>query len=102
MPIAYPNVMVEVTQGRSCQVIPQLKDGAFDLVVIGGDVVPSDWPLTEVWRSPIRWITSATEDIHRRDPLPLSMWPSHCPWRPAWLDDCFWRSATLRALMNSA
>lgn len=97
MRVVYPNVMVEVIRGRSCQFLPQLKEGAFDLVVAEGGVEPRDWPSTEVWRSPLRWITSATEDIHLRDPLPLSMWPS-CPWRASWMEDCFWRSAALRAL----
>jgi DNA-binding transcriptional LysR family regulator len=94
----YPNVLLEVTQGRSCQLAPQIKEGAFDLVVCEGGVEPRDLPVTEVWRAPLRWITSTTEEIHRRDPLPLSLWPSNCPWRPRWMDDCFWRSATLRAL----
>ena len=68
------------------------------LVVSEGSVVPRSWPSTEVWRGPLKWITSATEAIHRRDPLPLCLYPSDCPWRPAWLDDCPWRSAALRAL----
>jgi len=91
MHVAYPHVMVEVTTGKSCQLVPQLKQGAFDLVVISGGVEPRDWPLAEVWRGPLQWITSATEAPHLRNPLPLSLWPSNCPWRPPWLDDCFWR-----------
>ena len=100
MRVAYPNVMFEVIRGRTCQFLPQLKEGVFDLAVGEGGVEPRDWPVTEVWRSPLRWITSATQDIHLRDPLPLSTWPS-CPWRPPWMDDCFWRSAALRALSDA-
>jgi DNA-binding transcriptional LysR family regulator len=97
MRVLHPNVMVEVIRGRSCQFLPKLKQGEFDLVVAEGGVEPPDWPLTEVWRSPLRWITSTAHDTHLRDPLPLSLWPS-CPWRAPWMEDCFWRSAALRAL----
>src|SRR4051812_37306305 len=101
MRAAYPNVLVEVTQGRSCQLVPQLRDDAFDLVISEGGVEPRDSMLTEAWSGPLRWITSASADTHLRDPLPLSLWPSKCPWRPPWMEDCFWRSATMRALYQA-
>jgi DNA-binding transcriptional LysR family regulator len=98
MRAAYPDVMVEIFQGRSCQIVAKLKDGAFDLIVSEGGVEPRDVPLTEVWRGPLRWITATSEKVHLRDPVPLALLPSNCPWRPPWMDDCFWRSAALRAL----
>jgi DNA-binding transcriptional LysR family regulator len=101
MRVMHPNVMVEVIRGRSCQFLAKLKEGEFDLVVAEGGVEPPDWPQIEVWRSPLRWITSATHDTHLRDPLPLILWPS-CPWRAAWMEDCFWRSAALRALNQAS
>ena len=80
MRAAYPGVLVEVAKGKSCQlVVPQLREGAFDLIVISGGVEPPDWPLTEVCCGPLQWITSAIQDAHRRDPLPLRLWPSNCP-----------------------
>jgi DNA-binding transcriptional LysR family regulator len=94
----HPHVLVEVIQGISCQLVPQLRDGEFDLLV--SDIEPPDWPRTEVWRGPLRWITSTTEEIHLRNPLPLSLYPK-CPWRLPWMDDCFWRSAPLRALRQA-
>ena len=33
-----------------------------------------------------------------KDPVPLCLSPSDCPWRPPWKDDCYWRSAALRTL----
>lgn len=98
---AWPDVLVEVISGRSCQLAPQIKEDAFDLVVCEGGHEPRGWSSREVWRGPLRWITSSTETVHLRDPLPLCLYPSGCPWRPAWMDDCFWRSAALRALHDA-
>jgi DNA-binding transcriptional LysR family regulator len=95
---AYPNVLVEVTEGWSCQVSPHIRDGTFDLVLCAAGHEPRGWPSTEVWRSPLRWITSTAHATHLQDPLPLCLSPGNCPWRPPWIDDCYWRSAALRAL----
>jgi DNA-binding transcriptional LysR family regulator len=94
----HPHVLVEVIQGISCQLVPQLRDGEFDLLV--SDIEPPDWPGKEVWRGALRWITSANEEIHLRNPLPLSLYPT-CPWRPPWMKDCLWRSAPLHALRQA-
>jgi hypothetical protein len=68
-------------------------------------------PLAVLWHSrakelaingslagPLKWITSTAHPAHLQDPIPLCLAPGNCPWRPPWLDDCFWRSAPLRAL----
>jgi DNA-binding transcriptional LysR family regulator len=94
----HPNLLVEVIEGYSCQLAPQIKDDAFDLIVCENDHEPRGWQSTVVWRGPLRWITSTTEAIHLRNPLPLCLAPSDCPWRPAWMDGCYWRSAPLRTL----
>jgi hypothetical protein len=67
----------------SCQIASQIKDDAFDLVVCEGGHEPRNWQSTEVWRGPLKWITSTTQAIHLRDPFPLCLPPSDCPWRPA-------------------
>jgi DNA-binding transcriptional LysR family regulator len=94
----YPNVLVEVTNGYSCQIAPRIKDGVFDLVLCEGDHEPRNWEAKDIWRGPLLWITSETHEAHRRDPLPLCLAPGDCPWRPAWMEDCFWRFAAMRAL----
>jgi DNA-binding transcriptional LysR family regulator len=98
---AHPGVLVEVITGRSCQLAPRIKEESFDLIVCEGGHEPRGWTSREVWHGPLRWITSATEPVHLRDPLPLCLYPSGCPWRPAWMDDCYWRSAALRALHDA-
>ena len=45
-------------------------------------------PSVELWRGPLRWITSARHAPHRQDPLPLALAAQ----------DCSWRDATLNAL----
>jgi DNA-binding transcriptional LysR family regulator len=94
----YPNAVVEVTDGFSCQLAPQIREGAFDLVFLFGDHEPRNWPAMEVWRGPLKWITSTAHTVHLQDPLPLCLAPGNCPWLPPWLEDCYWRSAPLRAL----
>ena len=94
----HPDVLVEVTEGFSCQLAPQIRDGAFDLVLCEGNHQPRNWQSTEVWRGPLKWITSTAHSVYHQVPLPLSLPPANCPWLPPWQDDCFWRSAPLRAL----
>jgi DNA-binding transcriptional LysR family regulator len=98
MRVRRPNLTVEVTEGYSCQIAPEVKDGAFDLVVCEGNHEPRGWPVTEVWRGRLRWIGAANGAAHRLDPVPLSLPPGNCPWKPPWLEDCFWRSAAVRTL----
>jgi len=95
---SYPDAVVEVIEGFSCQIAPQIRNGTFDIVVCEGAHVPRGYETTEIWRGPLRWVTSTTSSAHQRTPLPLSLSPAECPWLPPWMDDCFWRSAPLRAL----
>jgi len=97
----YPNVVVEVIEGFSCQITPQIRNGLFDIVVCESSHTPKGWEPTEIWRGPLRWVTSKANPAHGRTTLPLSLSPADCPWRPAWMDDCFWRSAPLQALERS-
>lgn len=39
-----PSVVVEVTEGFSCQLAPQIREGAFDLVFLFGDHEPRNEP----------------------------------------------------------
>ena len=95
---ACPDALVEVTEGYSCQLGARIKEGDFDLVVCQANFEPRGWPTTQIWRGRIKWVTSATHDAHLQEPLPLCLAPGNCPWLPAWMDDCFWRSAPLKAL----
>jgi DNA-binding transcriptional LysR family regulator len=94
----HPAVAVEVLCGISCQLVPQLKTGNMDLMFCESGHEPRQWPAVELWRGPLKWITSDQYALHLEDPLPLSLSPGNCPWRPAWLDECIWRGAALRAL----
>jgi DNA-binding transcriptional LysR family regulator len=98
----YPDLLVEVTEGYSCQLAPRVKDDAFDLVVCEGGHEPRGWQTTVVWEGPLKWITSIERPAFKRDPLPLSLPPGDCPWRPPWKDDCYWRSAALRTLEQAS
>ena len=98
---AYPHVLLEVTEGHSCQIASQLRDGPFDLVMCEQNFEPRGWATTEIWRGPLRWVTSTEISAHTERPLPLSLAPANCPWRPSWMDDCAWRNAALQSLKRA-
>jgi DNA-binding transcriptional LysR family regulator len=97
----YPDAVVEVVEGFSCQVAPQVRNGLFDIVVCEGAHTPKGWESKELWRGPLRWVTSKANPAHRKRPLPLSLSPADCLWRPPWMDDCPWRTVPLQALERS-
>jgi molybdate transport repressor ModE-like protein len=94
----YPTTAVEIVTGPSCEQVQRLKSGDLDLMICEGGHEPREWPAIEIWRAPLRWITSEQSAKHLEDPLPLSTAPGNCPWRPPWLVECIWRGAALRAL----
>jgi DNA-binding transcriptional LysR family regulator len=93
-----PGVAVDMIHAPPCQLVPHLKDGKLDLILCEAGHEPRDWPAIELWRAPLMWITSTEHSAHALDPLPLSLSPGDCPWRPPWLADCVWRAAALHAL----
>ncbi len=94
----HPSVTVEVSRAGSCELVPRLKANELDLMLCEGGIEPRQWPAVEVWRGPLVWIVADNDTRHLDDPLPLSLAPGNCPFRPPWLDDCMWRKAPLRAL----
>ena len=96
-----PDVEVQVSSAGSCVLAPQLKSGQVDLALLEAGQEPRHWNAIEIWRSPLKWITSDTHKQHLRDPLPLSLSPTDCPWRPPWLTECLWRGMAIRALERS-
>ncbi len=96
--MAYPDVSVEIHVGSSCELVPMLKSGTIDAMLCEGGHEPPLWPSVELWRAPLRWITSTHSTAHLVDPLPVSLSPGNCPFRPPWLSECVWRGAALRAL----
>jgi DNA-binding transcriptional LysR family regulator len=95
---AAPGVEVEVELAASCFLATKLKSGDLDLIVLREPLEPRQWPVTEIWRSQVKWITSDTHNQHLRNPVPLSTSPSGCPWIPPHLSECPWRSMVMRAL----
>jgi DNA-binding transcriptional LysR family regulator len=93
-----PSIQVEVVEAYSCQLAPRIGDEAFDLIICEANHEPRQWPAQEVWRAPLKWIGASNGAAHRRRPLPLCLTPRDCPWRPAWMEDCFWRTAPMHTL----
>jgi DNA-binding transcriptional LysR family regulator len=95
---ASPNVSVETIEAPDCALVPLLKAGELDLMLCHSGVEPRGWPSVELWRGRLHWITSERHTPFLLDPLPLSLSPINCPWRPPWLEECVWRGAALQAL----
>src|SRR5271166_3085200 len=96
--LTHPTASVEISRGASCELVPRLKAGELDLMTCEVGLEPRQWPAVEIWRGRLEWITSDTHGRHLDDPLPLSLSPGNCPFRPPWLDECIWRGSALRAL----
>ena len=77
----HPAVEVAVTCAPSNDIVAGLKAGALDLALCTLGHQPKHWPATEVWRGPMRWITSERHAPHRLDPLPLALAAGDCTWR---------------------
>ena len=93
-----PATEVEVDLVASCQLSLKLKNAELDLALLREGLEPRQWPAVAIWRSPVKWITSDTHRQHLRDPLPLSISPAACPWRPAEFSECPWPGMVIRAL----
>ena len=73
-----------------------IKADELDLTLISHGHQPPAWPVTELWRGPLVWVTSTRDSPHRRDPLPLALAD-----RERFLakgQDCEWASAATTAL----
>lgn len=97
-----PAVEIEVDVAGSCHLTLKLKDGRLDLAVLRSGLEPRQWPAVEIWRSPVKWITSDAHGQHLRDPLPLSLSPPECPWRPTEFRECLWYGMVVKALEQNA
>ena len=78
---AAPAVEVEVEIAASCLLSLKLKNAELDLALVREGLEPRQWQAAEVWRSPVKWVTSDAHRQHLRDPLPLSISPADCQWR---------------------
>lgn len=96
-----PGVSIELTHAPSCQLVQMLKDDLLDLVVCVSGHEPPDMTGEELWRAPLRWVSSKDHDVHLEDPLPISIGPDNCPFRPAWLSECLWSGLAMDALKKS-
>ena len=61
----------------------EVRAGELDLTLCTEGNEPKNWPTTELWRGPLRWITSERYAPHRLDPLPVSLASPYCAWREA-------------------
>jgi len=79
----HPAVQVDVLCAPSSQVVEKLKAGELDLTLCSESHEPRRWPAIELWRGPLRWITSERHCAHRLEPLPLALASGDCAWARA-------------------
>ncbi len=69
----YPNVHVEVHCGHTNALRAGLDDGALDLALLSR--APGEDEGLVLLRDPLVWVTAQQQETHRRDPLPLAVYP---------------------------
>lgn len=79
----HPSVEVDVLCAPSNELSEHLRAGKLDLTLLTMTHEPKGWPSTELWRGPLRWITSERYAPHRLDPLPVALAGVRCAWRDA-------------------
>ncbi len=79
----HPAVQVDVLCAPSSELVERLKEGDLDLTLLSEGHEPRRWPATELWRGPLRWITSDRYAQHRMNPIPLAIAHQDCSWRSA-------------------
>lgn len=80
----HPNASVAVTCEPSRDIIRSMADGAYDLALVTEGQGPVTGPV--VHQEPCHWVTGATGDAHRRDPLPLAFGPAGDTYRQWGID----------------
>ena len=78
-----PGVDVDVLCAPSEDLRQRLIDGDLDRTLISEGSEPPRWPVTELWRGKLLWITSERHAPHRQDPLPLALAHKGCSWHAA-------------------
>lgn len=78
---SHPAVQVDVLCAPSSELVVRLREGDLDLTLLSEGHEPRRWPATELWRGPLRWITSERYNQHRLDPIPLAIAHQDCSWR---------------------
>lgn len=76
----HPGVEVVVDCLPSEELFPKLRAGELDLTLLSEGDDRARWPSVELWRGPMRWITSDRYAPHRLDPLPLAIARASCAW----------------------
>ena len=79
----HPAIEVDVMCAPSSQLAERLKAGDLDLALVSEGLEPRGWPVVELWRGQLHWITSERYAPHRRTPLPVAVAHEHCAWREA-------------------
>ena len=92
----HPAVQVDVRCSPSADLMRGIKAGELDLTLISDGHQPPDWPVTELWRGPLVWVTSTRQSPHRRDPLPLAL--ADQAQYLAKREECEWSRAAVSAL----
>ena len=82
----HPAVDVDVLCAPSHEIVELLEAGALDLALCTSGNEKQDWPVRELWRGPLRWVTSERHSPHRIDPLPLALAADRCSWRRSALE----------------
>lgn len=95
----HPNASVNVTCEPSRDIIRNMAEGAYDLALVTEGQGPVTGPV--VHQEPCHWVTSATGDAHRRDPLQLAFGPEDDTYRQWAIDRLVEQGRPFRIVYSS-
>src|ERR1700704_1643865 len=64
----HPAVQVDVRCSPSGELMRGIEAGELDLTLISDGHQPAGWPVAELWRGPLVWVTSTRHSPHQQDP----------------------------------
>lgn len=81
---SFPAVQIEMTCANSPDLLQQMREGRLDLVLAVSRPSPVMSGLATL--QPLFWVCGADDTAHKREPLPVAVFPEGCPCRAAALE----------------
>ncbi|CAM5766188.1 transcriptional regulator [Labrys miyagiensis] len=75
----YPDIVLELTTGMSCDLLALLDKGDLDLAIAKRDGAMQRGRI--IWREPLEWIAAENFEVRAGQPVPLVLLPQPCTYR---------------------
>lgn len=97
---SHQSVSLDVKCGLSVELLTALEQDEMDVVIAMTAEEPRH-PVAKVWTEELVWLTGATSDAHRRDPVALVAYPQGCVYRRSMVNSLNLCERAWRIVYNS-